>query len=112
MAKYKPGDKKPVASGIKRGQKQMRTLMRRRVEEILIANGVDAVEELLHEVRQISKPETRANIWLRLMEYTHPKLSAQQVNVTDERASAIDVTPKEVTTDELIKVANEGDKND
>lgn len=112
MAKFTKGTPKPAGSGIKKGQKQPKTLMRKRVEEILLLNGVDPVSELLHEVRQITKPEVRASIWLKLMEYTHPKLSAQAITVNDtreeENSEIIDVTP--LTTEELLERAKEGEE--
>ncbi len=107
--KYKPGHKKVKGSGIQKGQTQKLPAIRRTVHDLLLEGGVHPVTELLKLIPQLS-PKDAARVHLDLLQYIAPKLSAQQVNVTDERALAIDVTPKEVTTDELIKAASEGDK--
>jgi hypothetical protein len=112
MGKFKLGEKRPAKAGIKKGQKQTAPLIKRRVEEILAFGGVDLVADLLKDIAQIEKPEARANVRLKLMEYVYPKLSAQAVTVDDQRDSeqgeVIDVTPK--TTEELLEIANDETK--
>lgn len=110
MAKFQKNQPKPVRSGIKKGQKQTKTLVRQRVETALLNNNVDLVELLLSELDKIAKPEAKASVILKLMEFAYPKLSAQSVSIDDQRDNSdedtIDVTP--VSDEELIKTAKEG----
>jgi hypothetical protein len=105
MSKFQPGQLKPVNSGIKKGGVQRRRVIRERVEALLMSKGKNPVTEIIKELELIDKPETRANIWLKLMEYTYPKLSAQDIttDVQDDDDEMIDVTP--LSKEELIALA-------
>lgn len=109
MSKFTKGVSKPANSGIKKGQKQLRTLIKNQVENILMSKGKHPVTELMKLIDKGElKPEAQAKVWLQLLEYVAPKLSAQAITVDDAREETeepIDVTPK--TTEELLEIANE-----
>jgi hypothetical protein len=104
------GQKKPVRSGIKKGSKHVKTVVRQRVHEILATAGKHPIKELLMLMPDL-KPETRAKVWLELLQYLEPKLTAQAITVDDKRdsdeADVIDVTP--LSDEELIKKAQEAE---
>lgn len=102
---FKPKQPKPSGSGIQKGQKQQRTVIRKKVTEILAEAGVHPVTELMKLIPQLT-PKDAARVWSDLLQYVEPKLSAQAITVDDRREQTdevIDVTP--VTTDELLKTA-------
>lgn len=108
MAKFGKGVPKPANSGIKKGQKQQRTIIKRQVHDILLSAGKHPVTELMNLIPQLS-PKEAARVWLDLLQYIAPKLSAQAVTIDDAReeqeSDVIDVTP--MTDEELIKKASE-----
>lgn len=109
---FLPGQKKPARSGIKKGQKQVKTVVRQRVHEVLATAGKHPVKEIMKllETGDIQDRD-KAKIWLELLQYIEPKLSAQAITVDDKRESedsdVIDVTP--LSNEELIKAAQEGE---
>lgn len=100
------GQNKPAKSGIKKGQKQTRTIVKKRVHDLLADAGKHPVQELLKLVDHLA-PKEAARVWLELLQYIEPKLSAQAITVDDKREQddedVIDVTP--VSTEELLKQA-------
>ncbi len=109
MAKFAKGVPKPAGSGIKKGQKQTRTLVKKQVYDLLLEANKHPVTELMNLLPELN-PKDRARVWLELLQYVSPKLSAQAVTIDDQRdpqseEDVIDVTP--LSNDELIKQAKE-----
>ena len=108
---FKVGQNKPVKSGIKKGQKQMRTVIRHSVLSLLQGMGKHPVTELQKLLPEL-EPRDQARVWMELLKYVAPQLSAQQITderVDDQGEDPIDVTP--MSTDELLNVAkSEGDE--
>lgn len=110
MAKFGKGVPKPANSGIKKGQKQTRTIVKKQVHELLSLSGKHPVTELMKLMPELA-PKEQSRVWLELLQYVSPKLSAQSVTIDDQREEqtegVIDVTP--VSDEELIKTAKEGE---
>lgn len=110
MSRFTKGAPKPANSGIKRGQKQTRTLVKKQVHDLLALSGKHPVTELMKLMPELPAKE-QARVWLDLLGYVAPKLSAQSVTIDDQREEQeegmIDVTP--LTEEELIKKAKEGE---
>lgn len=103
---FKPGSTKPKGSGAKRGQRYNAAIVRRNVFDWLAEAHKHPVDELMKLMPQL-EPKDQAKVWLALLEYISPKLSAQKVEIDDKRETettpAIDVTP--LPADELLKLA-------
>ena len=109
MAKFTKGISKPANSGIKKGQKQTRTVVKKQVYELLSTTGKHPVTEIMKLIPNLA-PKEQVRVWLELLPYVSPKLSAQTVDIVDNRETegqdVIDVTP--LTDEELINQAKEG----
>lgn len=109
MSRFTKGAAKPANSGIKKGQKQTRTLVKKQVHDLLALSGKHPVTELMKLMPELP-PKEQARVWLDLLGYVAPKLSAQTVDINDNRdtddGDTIDVTP--LSEEELIKTAKEG----
>jgi hypothetical protein len=101
---FKKGDKKPANSGIKKGQKQSRTQLRRRVMDVLHDAGIHPVTELLKLMPELSARD-QAQTWIHLLSYTEPKMSAQ-ILLEQSQTPLIDVSPEEVSDEELLENLN------
>lgn len=109
---WQKGMTKPLNSGIKKGQKQVKTLVRNSVKDFLLGINKYPPAEILKLIGQL-EPRDQVKTWLELMKYVSPQLSAVQVTTDDlpEEDEAIDVTP--LTNEELleaIKGTTEGTK--
>lgn len=109
MGKFVKGTPKPKNSGIRKGQKQARTLVKQQVYDLIAATGKHPVTELMKLMPELA-PKEQSRVWLELLQYVSPKLSAQSVTIDDNRETndgdTIDVTP--LSEEELLKTAKEG----
>lgn len=78
---FKKGDPKPPNSGIKKGEKHKRTMLR--VEELLLEQDVHPIKKLLTLIPTLD-PIDQAHMWFRLMKYVEPELKPVEalLNVT------------------------------
>ena len=100
---FKPGDPKPPNSGVKKGQKQRRTLLR--IEDFLLDKKIHPVQKILDLLPQL-EPADQVKTWLQLIKYVEPELKPVEVilNVTptDEQQ-----TIESATTEELLALEAE-----
>lgn len=106
---------KPANSGIKKGGKHLKTQVRQRVHEIMASSGKHPAKEVMKLIETGDIPDKdKAKLWLELLNYLEPKLTAQALTIDDGREQdemIIDVTPK--STEELLAAveAMEGEKS-
>lgn len=78
MAKFKPGDKKPAGSGMKKGQITKKSMLLNEVfDEFNFCPGQAILRLITDEQKQDEfMPQELANIYLKLMEFKFPRRKA------------------------------------
>lgn len=107
MARFEKGHAKIAGSGIKRGQKHKKTIMRERLRDLIEKNGKHPVEEIVALIPRLSHKD-QAQTWLRLLEFCEAKLSAQRLVVEDQTNAedeTVDVSP--LTDEELLEAVSD-----
>lgn len=109
--RFQKGMSKPKGSGIKLGQKQKAPFRKKRIHELLWETSTCPVEEIVKLLPELT-PKERVDVYLSLLPFCFPKLSAQAVQIEDLRETeelAEDHLTDE-TEDTLIEIAKDACK--